>query len=194
MLHKIRRFCEGVLGRKLSLENIHQRCKIHVHGTLTSPNTVSSPLSPVKSAVLTHCLIRQSIYTDRNGHSHTDYHPFNIQTDLGDLIIQTAHGTVLVPGEDLQVEYAVGLDRNPQEIMGKPPEHLRKAIENTHSQGTILYNERYISSGEKVALRAVVEPTNRGQGAYRAGVAATDFVVIADTEVPALREIEVVTF
>jgi hypothetical protein len=107
-----------------------------------------------------------------------------------ELLLETPHGTVAVARGSFEVLYATSLKNNPQTLQGTPPAAMRKAIQHAQkSDGEILYNERYVSHGDRVALRAVVEPTRGGAGPYRGGGPQADFVVVQDAERPRIREL-----
>lgn len=191
MLHRVRRFCEGALGlRALSLDNVRARAKVHVHGRLASPNTVQSPTSPVVAAVLTWALLKGLTRRNDNGERMVVYRLAEAHTLREELLIDTGAGMLLIPPCDLDLEYATPLTHNPQSLLAQPPEFMRRAMLTTHSEAEVLYNERYLSQGDQVALRAVVEPlASAAAGPYRGADRRADFAVVPAAERPRLREL-----
>lgn len=193
------RFCEGMLGRGMSLDGVTQRTKVSIVGEVVSPNTVESPISPVKVALLDWCVFGRSVvYGDQPALGGS--HPREVLRKLawgrfGDqLVVKTESGTVSLPLARVRFDPHAPMARNAQPLMQKPFPEMAAALarvpDKSYAGEELYYGERFVSKGDRVSLRAVVEPAqSAGAGPYRGTQATADFRVVDDDERPRLREI-----
>jgi hypothetical protein len=186
------RFCEGMLGRrKLTLDGLEERTRVHVLGTVASPNLVASPITPVRAAALDWAFVHRHEY-ERKGQTRYAF-DFLGGGMLGDEIVIEVDGlTVALPLSAADVRFVAPVGRNATSLSAPPPPPLDEIYaRDAGSSHETLYAERFLSHGDRVALRCTVEPfAQRGQGPYRGERATTDFRALADVEDrPRLQEL-----
>lgn len=190
---RVVRYFEGMLGRRrISLEGLAERAKVHVVGSLISPRSVPSPMSPVSACMLTWALLhRYPNYRRSNeGQPEDAFREFASDTIAGELLIETPHGTLYIPREaQRDVGYATPIDRNPQPLLTRPPAALAAALQADTEKREVYYGERFLVTGDQVAVKGTVEPARSGAGPYRGTKAPGDFLLVPDAEVVKIREV-----
>jgi hypothetical protein len=149
---------------------------VSVHGSVATPNEITSPLSGIRAALFSwRFFVRWSndnrVLGDRDVFARSgERHDLLFScVHGGDLVISTKDGDVLVPRERLSIRVS-GIARAGIPIEGPlPPEAAHVLAMPDAKRGVLVYQELPLGSGDAVRLRARVEAVSYGGGAYRNG-------------------------
>jgi hypothetical protein len=204
MLTRFIRFCDGMLGRTLSLRGVTEPTVVHIEGEVISEPSVCSPVSPVNASFIDWVVFGRTKMRRRpRPGAPTFADPLVERLEpltrgrLGtSLVVGTDDGSVTVPLERALFVPHASIERNTQPFLQTPGWPVDEAIAALdvalHRGMELTYGERYLAKGDRVTLKATVAPSGRsGGGPYRENQEPADFYVIVGGKVgrPQLREI-----
>jgi hypothetical protein len=176
------------------LRDVHEPMELKLHGKLTSPNQVASPVSPLHAVLLRYELHRRTS-VEQWDRSHAgdivDAYDLAHRSRIfcgDDILIEIEGAIVRVPTETLEVIF-LGGSRHPEPLLGATPPKLAKLVAKVGAagEGEVCYREDYLLEGDPVELDAWIRPLRSAEGGPYRGEGAA-YVVCEPN--PVLRELE----
>jgi hypothetical protein len=150
-----------------SVAKIQKPAWVRVDAIVSSPDVVTSPLSGIACAAARWWLMTERVQYGGTRAGNQMTHRIHASGWFGEsLLLTTEEGpTILVPLAGAVLTNSVD-GRDVTVLTHAPPELAAHVEDLTADQGTACYRELYLARGDRVELRAVVEPLARG-GGYR---------------------------
>jgi hypothetical protein len=156
-----------------SVAKIQKPTWVRVDATVSSPDLVTSPFSRVACAAARWWLMTERVQYGGSRAGNQVTHRIHASGWFGEsLLLTTEEGpTILVPLAGASLTNSV--DGHDVTVLTHVPPELAAYVKNLPAdQGTACYRERHLASGDRVELRAVVEPLPK-EGGYRDAPAGT---------------------
>jgi hypothetical protein len=150
---------------------------VSVLTTIVSPTTVTSPFTGLRAAlVLLELLERIPVSTDPGLEEQTMTDRFDV---LGSVVLGDATTLRDADGDEITIaanraRIAPALPRTGGALIARMPPELVPLLPRAKGQGVLCYRELTLGVGDKLRLRAVVEPTRSVVAdGYRSGTRTT---------------------